>query len=126
MRLCERRIVMIEIKEDKSINEPRIVVIGVGGGGNNAVDRMILSDIKGTNYVAINTDNQVLGMCKAQIKIQIGKKITNGYGAGANPEIGEAAAVENEEEIKNIVKMRIYVLLRLEWVVEQGQELRQL
>ena len=95
---------MIEIKEDKSINEPRIVVIGVGGGGNNAVDRMILSDIKGTNYVAINTDNQVLGMCKAQIKIQIGKKITNGYGAGANPEIGEAAAVENEEEIKNIVK----------------------
>lgn len=95
---------MIEIKEDKSINEPRIVVIGVGGGGNNAVDRMILSDIKGTNYVAINTDNQVLGMCKAQIKIQIGKKITNGYGAGANPEIGESAAVENEEDIKNIVK----------------------
>ena len=95
---------MIEIKSERSLDGPKIVVIGVGGGGNNALDRMIDSNLHRVDYVAVNTDIQVLNDCKADKKIQIGKKLTKGYGAGANPEIGEAAALENEEEIKAIVE----------------------
>ena len=94
---------MLEIKCDNS-NSPKILVIGVGGGGNNAIDRMIDSYLLGVNYVAVNTDEQVLDACKAEVKIQIGKKLTKGYGAGADPEIGEAAAIENEEEIKSTIE----------------------
>ena len=93
---------MLEIKCDNS-NGPKILVIGVGGGGNNAIDRMIDSYLLGVNYVAVNTDEQVLDACKAEVKIQIGKKLTKGYGAGADPEIGEAAAIESEEEIKSTI-----------------------
>lgn len=96
--------VMLEIRCDKSMDVPKIMVIGVGGGGNNALDRMIASDLSGVNYVAVNTDVQVLEACKAEIKIQIGQKLTKGYGAGANPEIGETAALENEEEIRTIIE----------------------
>ena len=94
---------MIEIKEKDIVEGPRILVIGIGGGGNNALDRMIASNLSNVNYVAVNTDNQVLDSCKADIRIQIGKKLTKGYGAGANPEIGETAALENEEDIKAVV-----------------------
>lgn len=92
---------MLEIKSNNVVEGPKIVVIGVGGGGNNALDRMIDSNLTGVNYVALNTDVQVLNECKAEHKIQIGKKLTKGYGAGTKPEIGEAAAMENEEEIRN-------------------------
>lgn len=95
---------MLEIKCDNVAGGPRIMVIGVGGGGNNALDRMINSQLPGVNYVAVNTDSQVLDACKAETRIQIGKKITKGYGAGADPEIGEAAAAENEEEIKATIE----------------------
>ena len=95
---------MLEIRYDKSMDEPKIIVIGVGGGGNNALDRMIDSNLFGVNYVAVNTDVQVLEACKADTKIQIGQKLTKGYGAGANPEIGEAAALESEEEIGAIIE----------------------
>lgn len=95
---------MLEIKVDKSADGPKIMVIGVGGGGNNALDRMIDSHLLEVNYVAVNTDVQVLNECKAEIKIQIGKKLTKGYGAGADPEIGETAALENEEEIKATIE----------------------
>ena len=78
-----------------------IKVIGVGGGGNNAVNRMITSGIRGVDFIAINTDKQALAKSSAQHKIPIGEKITKGHGAGANPEIGERAAEENLEEIKN-------------------------
>lgn len=91
---------MIEIMGTNLMEAPKIVVIGVGGGGNNALDRMINSCNTGVDYIAINTDIQVLNACMAETKIQIGKKLTNGYGAGANPDIGENAAIENEEEIK--------------------------
>jgi len=94
---------MLEIKSNNIVEGPKIVVIGVGGGGNNALDRMIDSNLTGVNYVALNTDVQVLNECKAEHKIQIGKKLTKGYGAGTKPEIGEAAAMENEEEIKNSI-----------------------
>lgn len=91
---------MIEIKNDNLMDVPNIVVVGVGGGGNNALNRMISSCTTKVKYVAINTDIQVLNACMADQKIQIGKKLTNGYGAGANPQIGETAAIENEDEIK--------------------------
>ena len=69
-----------------------IKVIGVGGGGNNAVNRMITAGVKGTEFVTVNTDKQVLMYSKAETKLAIGEKITKGQGAGANPEIGERAA----------------------------------
>lgn len=76
-----------------------IKVIGVGGGGNNAVNRMIDNQIKGVQFLAVNTENQVLELSKADVTIQIGEKVTKGLGAGANPQIGEEAAQESREEI---------------------------
>jgi len=80
-----------------------IKVIGVGGGGNNAVNRMIASGIRGVDFIAINTDKQALARSSAQHKIPIGEKITKGHGAGANPEVGARAAEESIEEIKNAI-----------------------
>ncbi|WP_314641630.1 cell division protein FtsZ [uncultured Veillonella sp.] len=76
-----------------------IKVIGVGGGGNNAVNRMVDNQIKGVQFIAVNTENQVLELSKADITIQIGEKVTRGLGAGANPQVGEEAAQESREEI---------------------------
>ena len=76
-----------------------IKVIGVGGAGNNAVNRMIEADIKGVEFIAVNTDRQALQKSKAPTKIQIGEKITRGLGAGANPDIGAQAAEESRSEI---------------------------
>ena len=80
-----------------------IKVIGVGGGGNNAVNRMITSNVRGVDFIAINTDKQALARSSAQHKIPIGEKITKGHGAGANPEIGARAAEESLEEIRNSI-----------------------
>lgn len=77
-----------------------IKVIGVGGGGNNAINRMIEAGLKGVEFVAVNTDAQALQMSKAEKKIQVGEKLTKGLGAGANPEIGKKSAEESREEIK--------------------------
>ena len=76
-----------------------IKVIGVGGAGNNAVNRMIEAEIKGVEFIAVNTDRQALQKSKAPTKIQIGEKITRGLGAGANPDIGAQAAEESRSEI---------------------------
>lgn len=76
-----------------------IKVIGVGGGGNNAVNRMVDNQIKGVQFLAVNTENQVLELSKADVTIQIGEKVTKGLRAGANPQIGEEAAQESREEI---------------------------
>ena len=85
---------------DSGVN---IKVVGVGGGGNNAVNRMISTDIRGVEFIAINTDKQALLKSSAQNKIAIGEKRTKGHGAGSNPEIGEQAADESIEEIKNAI-----------------------
>ena len=82
----------------------KIKVIGVGGAGNNAVNRMIESGVKGVEFIVVNTDLQVLNSSKATIKLQIGKKITNGLGAGANPATGREAALESKEELKEALK----------------------
>ena len=76
-----------------------IKVIGVGGGGNNAVNRMVESELNGVQFLSVNTESQVLELSKADVTIQIGEKVTKGLGAGANPQIGEAAAQESREDI---------------------------
>ena len=76
-----------------------IKVIGVGGGGCNAVNRMVESDLKGVDFIAVNTDRQALNRCLAEKKVQIGEKLTRGLGAGANPEVGQRAAEETIDEI---------------------------
>ena len=78
-------------------SKPVLKVIGVGGGGNNAVNRMIDEQIGGVEFIGINTDKQALQLCKAPTLIQIGEKLTKGLGAGAKPEIGKKAAEETEE-----------------------------
>ncbi len=95
---------MLEIKTNEADLAAKILVIGVGGGGNNAVNRMIEEGIQGVEFVCINTDKQHLLNCKAPICLQIGEKLTKGLGAGADPEVGRAAAEENREEITDIVK----------------------
>ncbi len=81
-----------------------IKVIGIGGGGCNAVDRMIEGDIQGIEFITVNTDNQALMRTNANNRIQIGEKITRGLGAGANPEIGEKAAQESKDEISQLIR----------------------
>lgn len=82
----------------------QIKVVGVGGGGNNAVNRMIDAGLKGVEFISINTDKQALYLSKANQKIQIGDKLTRGLGAGANPEVGQKAAEESKEEISQAIK----------------------
>ncbi|WP_408606162.1 cell division protein FtsZ [Acetitomaculum ruminis] len=82
----------------------KIIVIGVGGAGNNAVNRMVDGNITGVEFVGINTDKQALDFCKAERLIQIGEKLTKGLGAGAKPEIGAKAAEENREDIARVVE----------------------
>lgn len=95
---------MLEIKSGNSEFAAKIIVVGVGGGGNNAVNRMIEEGIVGVEFIAINTDKQHLMNCKASTTLQIGEKLTKGLGAGANPEVGQAAAEENKEEITELIK----------------------
>ena len=81
-----------------------IKVVGVGGGGNNAVNRMIDHGVEGVEFIAVNTDAQALNLSKAEIKLQIGEKLTRGLGAGANPEIGKKAAEESREQIEEVLQ----------------------
>ena len=95
---------MLEIKSNDEKTPARILVIGVGGAGNNAVNRMIDENVEGVELIAINTDKQILSQSRATTKIQIGEKLTKGLGAGAKPEIGASAVEENREEITDIMK----------------------
>ena len=95
---------MLEIKSNDEKNPARILVIGVGGAGNNAVNRMIDENVEGVELIAINTDKQALSLSRATTKIQIGEKLTKGLGAGAKPEVGANAVEENREEINDIIK----------------------
>ena len=82
-------------------NFAKIMVIGVGGAGGNAINNMIDSKLQGVRFIAANTDSQALEVSKASVKLQIGEQLTQGLGAGANPQIGREAALENAEAIKN-------------------------
>jgi cell division protein FtsZ len=81
-----------------------IKVIGVGGGGNNAVNRMIENDVQGVDFIAVNTDAQALNLSKAELRMQIGAKLTRGLGAGANPDVGKKAAEESREQIEEALR----------------------
>ena len=95
---------MVELIPEETGGNARIVIIGVGGGGNNAINRMVDANITGVELVAVNTDKQVLDLNKAPKRIQIGEKLTHGLGAGGNPEVGEQSAIESEEEIQAVLK----------------------
>ena len=100
---------MIEFEMDanemnENSNFASIKVVGVGGAGTNAVNRMVDSGLKGVEFIAVNTDKQALALCKADEKIQIGEKVTKGLGAGANPDVGQKAAEENREDVANAIK----------------------
>ncbi len=95
---------MIEITKSEPEAAAKILVVGVGGAGNNAVNRMINSGITGIEFVCVNTDKQQLRNCKSQQTIQIGEKLTRGLGAGADPEKGEKAAEESREELADVVR----------------------
>lgn len=95
---------MLEIRTTEADASAKIIVIGVGGAGNNAVNRMIDENIGGVEFIGINTDKQALQLCKAPTLIQIGEKLTKGLGAGAQPEVGQKAAEESAEELSAAVK----------------------
>jgi len=100
----KEELTLLEIKTNEADATARILVIGVGGAGNNAVNRMIEENIIGVEFVCINTDKQHLKNCKAPQCIQIGEKLTKGLGAGAQPEIGQKAAEESQENLTEIIK----------------------
>ena len=95
---------MAFILDEEMLNITNIKVIGVGGGGGNAVNRMVVSGLQGVEFIAMNTDQQALLNSKATQKVQIGSKLTKGRGAGADPEIGQRAAEESKDEIANALK----------------------
>ncbi len=90
--------------ESEQLNEAVIKVIGVGGGGCNAVNRMLETNLQGVDYIAVNTDSQALGRCNAETKIQIGEKLTKGLGAGGNPEVGQKSAEETLDIIVDFLE----------------------
>src|SRR5437588_3173967 len=106
---ANKRLTAVDMKKDESgiriqfnedtRNQAKIKVIGVGGGGGNAVNRMIDAGVEGVEFVTANTDLQALQMSHAPVKIQLGVKLTNGLGAGANPEVGRRAALEDADKI---------------------------
>ena len=95
---------MLEIMSNEAESSANIIVIGVGGDGNNAVNRMVEESIGGVEFVGVNTDKQALTLCKAPTVLQIGEKITKGLGAGAQPEVGQKAAEESIEEVKQLME----------------------
>ena len=95
---------LLEIKTSDASSGAKILVVGVGGAGNNAVNRMIDESISGVDFIGVNTDKQALSLCKAPKLLQIGEKLTKGLGAGAKPEIGEKAAEESYDELLNALQ----------------------
>jgi cell division protein FtsZ len=95
---------MIEFQNEEQNTFASIKVVGCGGGGNNAVNRMVDAGLRGVEFISINTDRQALSQTNAQVKIQIGEKLTKGLGAGAIPEVGRRAAEESREEIASALK----------------------
>ncbi len=93
---------LVEEEKEKRLGA-NIKVIGVGGGGSNAIETMIRSGVEGVDFISVNTDAQALESSQVDEKIQLGKKLTKGLGAGANPEIGKRAAIESYEEISNSI-----------------------
>ncbi|MCZ6753994.1 MAG: cell division protein FtsZ, partial [Gemmatimonadetes bacterium] len=95
---------MFELEEDQSVQTARMKVVGVGGGGGNAVNRMIDERLAGVEFISVNTDAQALSHSKSDHRVQLGKKLTRGLGAGARPEIGRQAIEENKDEVLHAIQ----------------------
>jgi cell division protein FtsZ len=95
---------LLEIMTNEAESSAKIIVIGVGGAGNNAVNRMVEESIGGVEFVGVNTDKQALTLCKAPTVLQIGEKLTKGLGAGAQPEVGQKAAEESIDDLKRLME----------------------
>ena len=95
---------MAFILDEELQNITNIKVVGVGGGGGNAVNRMVQSGLRGVEFISMNTDQQALFNSKATMKVQLGAKLTKGRGAGADPEVGQRSAEESRDEIANALK----------------------
>jgi cell division protein FtsZ len=95
---------MFELSETESFNSAKIKVVGIGGGGGNAINTMISSNLKGVDFIVANTDAQALGQSLAPVKIQLGIEITRGLGAGSNPDVGKKAAMETKDLIRQHVE----------------------
>ena len=91
-------------RDESCLRGVNIKVIGVGGGGNNAVDSMIRANVQGVDFITINTDRQAIRRSDAATQLIIGEKITKGFGAGSNPEIGQSAAEESLDELKKLLQ----------------------
>ena len=102
---------MLEVKAVQNKNMPKVMVLGIGGGGNNAISRMATDVTEHVSYAALNTDSMTLDNCPASIRLQLGSKLTQGFGAGGDPVIGESAAKESEEDITDLVKDANMVIL---------------
>ena len=116
---------MIEIKSIAS-HDAKIKVIGVGGAGNNAINTMIESNIYGVEFLVANTDRQALMNNLAPVKLQLGQTLTKGLGAGANPEVGREAALEDKDQIAAAIDGADMVFIAAGMAVEQVQEQPQL
>ena len=114
---------MLEIMTNEAESSAKIIVIGVGGAGNNAVNRMVEEAIGGVEFVGVNTDKQALTLCKAPTVLQIGEKITKGLGAGAQPEVGQKAAEESIEDLRRSSRERTWFSLPVVWEAEPEPEL---
>ena len=102
--------VVNDVNSDVSAVSPTVIkIIGCGGGGSNAVNRMIDAGVKDVEFIVVNTDLQALRVSKAQRKIAIGQKLTGGLGAGGNPAVGENAAKEDVDNIKNIAVSSCFI-----------------
>ena len=95
---------MFEIVDEEHTQQAVIKVVGVGGGGGNAINYMIAQGLTGAQFIAMNTDAQALRSSKADVRLQLGSSITNGLGAGANPEIGYKSALEDKDKIKELLE----------------------
>ena len=112
--------------ENEGIDLAKIKVVGVGGGGGNALNCIVATGIQNVEYISVNTDAQALKNSKATTKIQIGQKLTHGLGAGGKPEIGEGAAQESKEEIQDALKGADMIFITAVWAEEQERAQRRL
>jgi len=95
---------MFELSETESFNSAKIKVVGIGGGGGNAINTMISSNLRGVDFIVANTDAQALGQSLAPVKIQLGEEVTRGLGAGSNPDVGKKAAMETRDLIRQHIE----------------------
>ena len=115
---------MLELLEETRVFGANLKVVGIGGGGCNAVNTMIKSSLNGVEFIGANTDAQALAVCEAPVKLQLGATLTKGLGAGANPEIGRNATLEDKDQIRQMLTTQRKQARFAEWLQERRRSLR--